>query len=343
MTEILNDFSTSFPDFNNTSILITGGTGSFGQAFVRHVLAHYKPKRLIIFSRDELKQYEMEHSLSKREYPCLRYFLGDVRDQSRLEMAMEGVDYVVHAAALKHVTLTEYNPFECVLTNIIGAQNIVTAARKSGVKKVVALSTDKAASPVNLYGATKLASDKIFVAANNLTGTDGCKFAIVRYGNVLNSRGSVIPFFRNMINNNSDHLPITDSRMTRFVITLEQGVDLICKAFSFMKGGEILVPKIPSLAVTDLATSMAPDIQQKVVGIRPGEKLHEVLIPREDARNTYDIGNCYIIAPFLPYEEYVLPAELGGKAIPEDFEYDSFNNTWQLTTDEIGTLIDALK
>ena len=342
VTEFLSDFYSKFSEFDGASILVTGGTGSFGRSFIRHILENHKPKRLIVFSRDELKQFEMERQFSHQDHSCIRYFLGDVRDAARLEMAMEGVDYVVHAAALKHVALTEYNPFECVLTNIIGAQNIVTAARRSGVKKVVALSTDKAASPINLYGATKLASDKIFIAANNLTSATGCKFSVVRYGNVLNSRGSVIPFFKELISKGADFLPITDDRMTRFVVTLDQGVALICKAFTFMKGGEILVPKIPSLTIMDLAEAMAPNIPTNVVGIRPGEKIHEVLIPREDARNSVDIGNCYVVTPNFPHSDYKLPTGMQGKLLPDGFEYDSFTNGWRLSVSEIRQLLSGL-
>lgn len=342
MINNLHDFTTAFDDFNDASILITGGTGSLGQEFIAHVLDNYSPRRLIVYSRDELKQYEMQQRFSRERYPAMRYFLGDMRDQARLEMAMEGVDFVMHAAALKHVTLTEYNPFECVLTNIMGAQNLVLAALKSNVKKVVALSTDKAAAPINLYGATKLASDKIFIAANNMAKRDDCTFSIVRYGNVLNSRGSVIPYFNRLLSEGTDHLPITDARMTRFVITLNQGVDLITKAFSLMNGGEIFVPKIPSMRIVDLASAMAPDLEQRVVGIRPGEKIHEILIPREDARRSVDAGNFFIIKPEFPYGEYVLPTSIPDNNLEEDFEYDSNINDWFLTTDEINTQIEHL-
>ncbi len=343
MTSILHDFSTVFDDFNDASILVTGGTGSFGQAFIAHVLKAYQPRRLIVYSRDELKQYEMQQVYSRDRYPSMRYFLGDMRDQARLEMAMENVDFVIHAAALKHVTLTEYNPFECVLTNIMGAQNLVLAALKSNVRQVVALSTDKAAAPINLYGATKLVSDKIFLAANNLSKKDECSFSVVRYGNVLNSRGSVIPFFNKLIGESADHLPITDARMTRFVISLQQGVDLIMTAFKHMRGGEIYVPKIPSMRIVDLATAMGPDLEQRVVGIRPGEKIHEILIPREDARRTVDVGNFYIIKPEFPYAEYALPDLLTGAELDDEFEYDSYTNNWYLGVSEIRAVLDQLR
>ncbi len=343
MIDSLNSFSTYFDDFNDASILVTGGTGSFGQAFVKHVLENYNPRRIIVYSRDELKQYEMEQRFSPRQYPSMRYFLGDMRDPARLEMAMENVDYVVHAAALKHVTLTEYNPFECVLTNIMGAQNLVMAAIKAKVKKVVALSTDKAAAPINLYGATKLASDKIFVAANNLTPRDGCSFAVVRYGNVLNSRGSVIPFFRKQVREGADSLPITDERMTRFVISLQQGVDLICKTLCIMNGGEIVVPKIPSMKIVDLATAIAPDLPQRTVGIRPGEKIHEILIPKEDARRSVDAGTYYIIKPEFAFAEYEVPDGLDIQAIADGFEYDSESNSWYLNVGEIRDVLELVE
>lgn len=343
INDLMHDFSTPVDELQGASILVTGGTGSFGNAFVRHVLKTYEPKRLIIFSRDELKQYEMQQRFSREQYPAMRYFLGDMRDQSRLEMAMDNVDIAIHAAALKHVTLTEYNPFECVLTNIMGAQNLVMAAIKKNVKKVVALSTDKAAAPINLYGATKLASDKIFVAANNLTPKDGCSFAVVRYGNVLNSRGSVIPFFTNRLADGADHLPITDMRMTRFVISLQQGVDLICRTLAIMSGGEIVVPKIPSMNITDLAEAMAPGLPQREVGIRPGEKIHEVLIPREDARRSVDGGDFYIIKPELAYNEYSLPESHEFSPLVDGFEYTSDNNEHFLSVSEIRELVAQLK
>jgi UDP-N-acetylglucosamine 4,6-dehydratase len=291
------DFMSPSPDLNDKTVLVTGGTGSFGQAFVRHVIAHYKPKRLIIFSRDELKQFEMAQVFPHDRYPFMRFFIGDVRSRDRLEMAMRDVDFVVHAAAMKQVTIAEYNPLECVHTNILGAENVVHAAISRGVKKVLALSTDKAANPVNLYGATKLASDKIFVAANHLAGADGTRFSVVRYGNVIGSRGSVVPMFEKMIAEGAADLPITDERMTRFWITLQQGVNLVLSSIEMMKGGEIYVPKIASLKMTELAEMMAPGLPQRIIGIRPGEKLHEVMIPEDVARQTVELVDRYVILP----------------------------------------------
>ncbi len=264
---------------NNKSILITGGTGSFGKKFTKTILSNYKPKKIIIYSRDELKQYEMEQLFSKKENELIRYFIGDVRDSERLKMAMKNVDVVIHAAALKHVPAGEYNPMETVKTNIIGGQNVIDAAINCSVKKVIALSTDKAANPINLYGASKLASDKLFVAANNLLGDSDSVFSVVRYGNVVGSRGSVVPFFNSLIDNNSKFLPITDKRMTRFWITLQEGVNFVLKNLERMHGGEIFVPKIPSIYITDLASAMAPNLKQKIIGIRPGEKIHEIMYP----------------------------------------------------------------
>src|ERR1700744_1417907 len=271
----LRDFSQPWVDLNDKSVLVTGGTGSFGKHFLKTVIGRYKPRRLIVFSRDELKQFEMQQEFSQENYPFLRYFIGDVRDRDRLDLALRDVDYVIHAAAMKQVTTAEYNPFECIRTNVFGAENIVYAALRRNVKKVIALSTDKAANPVNLYGASKLASDKIFVAANNLAGADGTKFAVVRYGNVFGSRGSVVPFFRKLVADGVDELPITDARMTRFWITLTQGVNFVLSSMEQSRGGEIFVPKIPSSTVTDIATSLCPSLGQKIVGVRPGEKLHE--------------------------------------------------------------------
>src|ERR1700761_2259125 len=267
----LRDFSQPWMDLNDKTVLVTGGTGSFGKHFIKTVIANYKPRRLVIFSRDELKQFEMQQEFPHSQYPFIRYFIGDVRDRDRLELAMNGIDFVAHAAAMKQVTTAEYNPFECIRTNVFGAENVVSACLRTGVKRVVALSTDKAANPVNLYGASKLASDKIFVAANNLAGSDGTKFAVVRYGNVFGSRGSVVPFFRKLIADGAESLPITDPRMTRFWITLTQGVNFVLSSMEMMRGGEIYAPKIASTTVTDLATLISPKMQQKVVGIRPGE------------------------------------------------------------------------
>ena len=324
----MSNFESSL-QLDGASLLITGGTGSFGRQFISTVLERYKPRRLAVFSRDELKQFEMAQVFSEQKYPCLRYFIGDVRDRDRLQMAMRDIDIVIHAAALKHVPVAEYNPFECIRTNVIGAENVVQAAMASGVRKVIALSTDKAANPINLYGASKLASDKIFIAANNLTGQRGPHFAVVRYGNVVGSRGSVIPFFQKLIADGADHLPITDPRMTRFWITLPQGVDFVLSSLERMRGGEIFVPKIPSMRVTELATSLAPHLPQRVIGIRPGEKLHEVMITEDDARNTVELKDCYIIQPVFAFWEAAPLAEQGARVVPETFRYSSdLNAEW---------------
>ncbi len=278
-------------------ILITGGTGSFGRKMAETLLARHEPRRLVIFSRDEFKQVEMERSLTARKHQALRYFIGDVRDRDRLRMAMRDIDIVIHAAALKHVPTAEYNPIECIHTNVMGAENVIQAAINAGVEKVVALSTDKAASPINLYGASKLAADKLFVAGNALAGTGGTRFSVVRYGNVVGSRGSVIPLFHRLVAEGIDALPITDSRMTRFWITLEQGVDFVLSCLPAMTGGEIFVPRIPSMRVVDLARCLAPDMPHRIVGIRPGEKLHEVLITEDDSRTTVVSHDRYVIQP----------------------------------------------
>ena len=325
---------------NDKSILITGGTGSFGKKFVEAVLANYAPRRVIIYSRDELKQFEMQQTFNQ---PCMRYFIGDVRDAQRLMLAMQGVDYVVHAAALKQVPAAEYNPMECIKTNINGAENVIQAALANQVQKVIALSTDKAANPINLYGATKLCSDKLFVAANNIAGSNPTQFAVVRYGNVAGSRGSVVPFFDKLIRDGSDHLPITHAEMTRFWITLEQGVDFVLKNFARMKGGELFVPKIPSIRITDLATAMAPQLPQKIVGIRPGEKLHEVMCPVDDSYHTYEFKDYYVIAPSISFnhrnDDFSTNA-LGqkGKPVHEGFVYNSKNNDHFLSIDEMRAL-----
>jgi len=320
------DFKAPRINLDGQTILITGGTGSFGKRFVKTVLAEFKPRKLIIFSRDELKQYEMAQEFSPAEYPCLRYFIGDVRDESRLDMAMRDVDIVVHAAALKHVPIAEYNPFECIKTNVMGAENVVRACIKRGVKRVVALSTDKAASPINLYGASKLASDKIFTAAQHMGGRNGPTFCVVRYGNVIGSRGSVVPFFKKLIADGATELPITDARMTRFWITLDQGVNFVLSSLEMAKGGEVFVPKIASMSITELAKSIAPDLPHKVVGIRPGEKLHEVMVPEDDARQTVELDDRYAILPALEAELRVRYLAEGARAMPEDFAYASDNN-----------------
>lgn len=314
--------------FTDKTILITGGTGSFGKKCVETLLQRYSPKRLIIFSRDELKQFEMAQVFSREKYPCMRYFIGDVRDKERLYRAFRGVDYVVHAAALKQVPTAEYNPVECVHTNIGGAENIVNVAADVGVTKVVALSTDKAVNPVNLYGATKLCSDKLFIAANSFMACS-TMYSVVRYGNVMGSRGSVIPFFISR-RAQGGPLPLTDRRMTRFWITLEQGVDMVLNAFTFMGGGEIFVPKIPSMKITDLAEAIAPGMETMEVGIRPGEKLHECMITKEDARYTIDIGAYYIIKPAT--------IRYGGKEglpVDEHFAYSSDSNSEWLTIEAL--------
>lgn len=319
-------FDSQSPDLDGKSILVTGGTGSFGQAFIETVLERHQPARLIVYSRDELKQSEMAQRFSPADYPAIRYFIGDVRDRDRLEMAMRDVQVVVHAAALKQVPAAEYNPMECINTNVLGADNVVQAAIRAGVERVLALSTDKAANPINLYGASKLAADKIFVAANNLSGRDGPRFAVVRYGNVIGSRGSVIPFFRRLVADNADALPITDPRMTRFWITVKQGVNFVLSSLPLMKGGEIFVPKIPSMSVSDLARALYPDMPQTTIGIRPGEKLHEMLISADDAIATRDLGDRYVIAPSFPFWDKERSLE-GAGTVDEAFEYASNTNT----------------
>jgi len=325
--------------FDGKSILITGGTGSFGKKFVKIVLENYKPRRLVIYSRDELKQFEMQQEFNAG---CMRYFLGDVRDGDRLRQAMNGIDFVVHAAALKQVPAAEYNPTECIRTNVSGAENVINAAIANGVNRVIALSTDKAASPINLYGATKLLSDKLFVAANNLTGGHKTRFAVVRYGNVVGSRGSVVPFFKKLIAEGAKELPITDERMTRFWITLQQGVEFVLKNFQRMHGGEIFVPKIPSMRVTDLVAALGSDLNTRIIGIRPGEKLHELMVPRDDSRNTIEFQDHFVIRPHSIYIEEVdytrnLLAE-SGEYVAEGFKYSSDNNPHFLTVDELKAL-----
>lgn len=330
--------------FNGKRILLTGGTGSFGTRFVKHVLAQYKPSRLVIFSRDELKQYEMQKQFPTETYECLRYFLGDVRDGERLITAMRNVDYVIHCAAIKHVPAAESNPMECIKTNIHGAENVIQAAIANGIEKVVALSTDKAANPINLYGATKLASDKLFVAANNITGGSKPRFAVVRYGNVSGSRGSVVPYFKSLIDQGAPSLPITDPRMTRFWITLDQGVDFVMKAFHRMQGGEILVPKIPSINMVDLATAMAPDLPTEVVGIRPGEKLHEALCPADDFHRTIEFDDHFVIEPTVidfPVDYMTNALNEKGRRVATDLEYSSNTNPHFLTVEEIREMVAA--
>ena len=326
--------------FNNVSILITGGTGSFGRQFVRTILSRYQPKRLIIYSRDELKQYDMAQEFPDSKFDCMRYFIGDVRDRDRITMAMRGVDYVIHAAALKQVPAAEYNPMECIKTNVYGAENVIQAALECEVRQVIALSTDKAANPVNLYGATKLCSDKLFVAANNLVGDRPTRFGVVRYGNVVGSRGSVVPLFQKLIYEGADHLPITDERMTRFWITLQQGVDFVLKAFERMRGGEMFVPKIPSVRIVDLATAMAPNLAQRVIGIRPGEKVHEVMCPVDDSHLTLEFQDHFCIRPTIVFTDggnSYTPNELGEEGMPveQGFEFNSGRNENFLNLPEI--------
>ena len=326
--------------FDNKVILITGGTGSFGHMFVGRLLRDYNPKKIIIFSRDELKQYEMAQRDEFKNQSAMRYFIGDVRDYDRLMQAMKDVDFVIHAAALKHVPIAEYNPTECVKTNIDGAMNVTRAAIDCGVEKVIALSTDKAANPINLYGATKLASDKIFCAANNMAGEDGTRFAVVRYGNVVGSRGSVVPFFQKIIDDGATELPITDKEMTRFWITLDAGVDLVLKGFQRMYGGEIYVPKIPSMRVVDLAKALAPNLPHKIIGIRPGEKLHEVMVPLELGRDTVEFTDHYVIKPVgisygIDIDYTKNNAGEVGQMIEGEFEYASDTNPEFLNVEDL--------
>ncbi|MDJ0818615.1 MAG: UDP-N-acetylglucosamine 4,6-dehydratase (inverting) [Desulfobacterales bacterium] len=324
---------------NNKNILITGGTGSFGKKATEIILKKYKPRRLIIFSRDELKQFEMSQTFSMSQYPCMRYFIGDVRDRERLNRAFYGVDFVIHAAAMKQVPAAEYNPFEAVKTNIIGAQNVINVAIDQGVKKVMALSTDKAANPVNLYGATKLCSDKLFVAGNSYGSHKETIFSVVRYGNVVGSRGSVIPFFLNFKNNG--YLPITDPNMTRFWITLEQAVEFVLVCMENMCGGELFVPKIPSMNIMDLARAVAPECETKIVGVRPGEKIHELMISRDDARQTLELDNFYVIQPQFNFWTQ-RSSWNEGRQVSDDFEYSSGTNPWRLSVAEMQEMLNGL-
>ncbi|BEE13122.1 UDP-N-acetylglucosamine 4,6-dehydratase (inverting) [Aeromonas veronii] len=320
--------------------MVTGGTGSFGKKFIATVLSRYQPARLIVYSRDELKQFEMQQRFN---HPCMRYFIGDVRDAERLDMAMRDVDFVVHAAALKQVPAAEYNPMECIKTNVGGAENVIKAALNNGVQKVIALSTDKAANPINLYGATKLCSDKLFVAANNMAGKNPTIFSVVRYGNVVGSRGSVVPFFDNLIKSGASTLPITHPEMTRFWLTLQQGVDFVLSNFQRMRGGELFVPKIPSVKITDLAAAMAPTLKQEIIGIRAGEKLHEVMCPADDSFHTYEFNDYYVIAPSISFtsrnNDFSVNA-LGETAtlVAPGFEYNSLNNQHFLSIAELQSM-----
>ena len=322
---------------DNKTILITGGTGSFGKCFTKYALTHYNPKKIIIYSRDEFKQYLMQNEFKEYESK-MRYFIGDVRDKDRLKRAFEGVDYVIHAAALKQVPACEYNPNEAIKTNINGAQNVIDAALDSNVKKVVALSTDKAVNPVNLYGGTKLVSDKLFVAANAYAGNKDISFSIVRYGNVAGSRGSIIPLFNNIIKNGGTELPITDFRMTRFWISLTEGVELVIKALKEAKGGETFISKIPSFKVTDLAEAMLPGCTKKEIGIRPGEKLYEIIVTPEDSFNTYEYDKHFIVYPQVVWNDRQVP-DLSGVKVEEGFSYSSGNNKEWLTVEDIRELL----
>ena len=324
-------------DINGRSILITGGTGSFGQTFVKHLLANYELERIVVYSRDELKQFEMQDEIS---HPSLRYFIGDVRDIERLKRALSNIDTIIHAAALKQVVASEYNPIEAIKTNVLGAENIINAAIDVGVERVVALSTDKAVNPINLYGATKLCSDKLFVAANNLSGRGGTRFSVVRYGNVIGSRGSVIPFFKER--RKTGKLPITDVRMTRFWISVEEGALFVDRCLRLMHGGEVFVPKIPSMKITDLATAVGPECEQEIIGIRPGEKLHELLIPGDEAINTVELDDLYVIKP--GYRLPTLPGDetydgVPGKPVDEDFSFTSDNNPDWISVENLKEIV----
>lgn len=340
-------------EINNQNILVTGATGSFGSKMVETLISDFNPNKIIIYSRDELKQSVMQKSLEEK-YGAklikekLRFFIGDVRDAERLMMAMNEINIVIHAAALKQVPAAEYNPMECIKTNIMGAQNVINAAIACDVSKVIALSTDKAANPINLYGATKLASDKLFTAANNIGGKSNITFSVVRYGNVFGSRGSVVPFYLDLLNQKQDFLPITDERMTRFWITLEEAVSFVLSSLDIMKGGEIFVPKIPSVKITDLVLALNPEIKTKIIGIRPGEKLHEVMCPKDEYQKIYEFDKFYVIEPSISFNkgenDYTkYSGKLKGKAVEDNFEYSSFNNEWYLTVDEIKNYIATLK
>ena len=321
--------------FNNKIILITGGTGSFGKKFTQTILEKYNPKKIIIFSRDELKQFEMQQTFNDN---CMRYFIGDVRDLARLEEATDGVDYVIHAAAMKQVPASEYNPMECIKTNIYGAENVIKASIKNNVRKIIALSTDKAVNPINLYGATKLASDKLFISANNMIGMRETRFSVVRYGNVVGSRGSVVPFFQKLIKNGEASLPITHKDMTRFMITLSSGVEFVLKSFNRMQGGEVYIPKLPSMYMTELAKAMAPDLPHKIIGIRPGEKLHEVMCPQDESHLTLEFDDHYVIRPSIEFTfvDDFTNNRLGEIGVPvgQNYEYNSGGNTEWLSSEK---------
>ena len=330
---------------NHKTILVTGGTGSFGGMFVKYLIKNYKPKKLIIFSRDELKQMQMKQEINSEKLKYLRFFIGDIRDEERLEVALNGVDYVFHAAAMKQVDTSEYNPTECINTNINGTKNLIKVSQKNKVKKFIALSTDKAVNPINLYGATKLAADKLVVAANNMSGSKNTRFSVVRYGNVINSRGSVIPYFKNLIKNNSKYLPLTDKKMTRFWITLDQSAKFVLDSLKLMKGGEIFVPKIPSSKIYDLCKALDKEIKIKIIGLRPGEKLHEILCSKEMADKTIEFKNYFVISPGIKFFDgninyFVSKNGEKGKKVKPEFEYSSNNNFKNLSISELKKLID---
>ncbi|NVJ97564.1 MAG: UDP-N-acetylglucosamine 4,6-dehydratase (inverting) [Alphaproteobacteria bacterium] len=329
-------------DLKGKSVLITGGTGSFGRTLLKHLLKVHEPRRVILFARGEFNHFQVQHSLTPEEQRKVRFFIGDVRDRERLIMAMRDVEVVIHAAAQKQVPLAEYNPFECIKTNVIGAENVVQASIRAGVKHVLALSTDKAVNPINLYGASKLASDKIFVAANSLASRTETRFSVVRYGNVLGSKGSVIPFFRELMRNGAKALPVTDERMTRFWITLEDAVAFTLSCLPKMRGGEIFVPKIPSMRITDLITALAPDLEQEIVGIRPGEKLHEIMITEHNARSTVDLGDRYIIEPEWSFWGRESLADTGHPTMPEGFEYVSDKNDSWMSVEELREVLKTI-
>jgi UDP-N-acetylglucosamine 4,6-dehydratase len=341
----LGRFAPQGLDLDGKVILVTGGTGSFGKRFVQTVLCRYAPRKLIVYSRDELKQSEMQQELRERfdaeAMAKMRFFIGDVRDRARLTLALRGVDIVIHAAALKQVPAAEYNPSECIATNVMGAENVVWACLTNRVRQVIALSTDKACNPINLYGATKLASDKTFVAANNLSGDIGTRFSVVRYGNVVGSRGSVVPLFQRLLAAGATSLPVTDPRMTRFWITLSEGVDFVLSSLQVMRGGEIFVPKIPSMKITDLVAAMCPAAKVDVVGIRPGEKLHEMMISADDARTTAELGDRFAIEPaFVEYPRQPFRLNGGPAAVPEDFSYASDTNTEWLSGEALMAMVE---
>ncbi len=328
---------------NNKSILVTGATGTFGKAFIKIVLAQYRPKKLIIFSRDEMKQFDLAQKYPIKNFPNLRFFIGDVRDYERLNMAFKDVDIVIHAAAMKQVPISEYNPFECIKTNISGAENVIKASLANNVEKVIALSTDKAVNPINLYGATKLASEKLFVASNNISGNSRTRFAVVRYGNVIGSRGSVIPFFVNLLKEKSAYLPITDPLMTRFFIPIEEGVNFVLISLRRMFGGEIFIPKMPSVKIKDIASSIAPDLKQKIIGIRPGEKLHEVLCSHESSHLTLEFNDHFVIRPSIIFSEKSNNFSINNikeksKNVKSEFSYSSDNNPIFLSKKEISKM-----